>query len=513
MTVLSKIEKIFIGIFTVMFFLTFMLILFIDKGIQYSNQSRVTIPNIILFIIGILLFAIWLLFYRKIVYSHISGLSSKQCRRILMAVNLLFLAVQIFVFYNIYFQTGWDTGTLAEVSHELAKGNYDINPTFFGDYLSRYPNNVLLTFLLVLIKKISLQAGITDTYFVTVLLGIIGVNIVCYLITLIVKEITKSRHYAAISYVFSVFFIGLSPWCVIPYSDIYAMFFTTVLLYLYVRRKYSKRPLARAFAIILIAFIGTMIKPTVVIVLIAMAINEFLHMTSGRDAGKKMGRWLIGAVLSAIIVSASVRFATSYIGLIPNENAEFSLTHYAMMGLNDETTGGFYGPDVDYSISFPNTAERTAANLEVIQERLTKKGLWGLIKFEVKKMMMNYNDGSYSWTNEGEFFKDTSLAPDTLISEKLRDIYYANDNAFIFNSSQVIWLVLLSLNVIAGFGCLKYGNREENTIFLTLVGISVFILLFEGRSRYLLLYRPYYVIAAMAGLRYLNRFLQKKAAA
>lgn len=59
------------------------------------------------------------------------------------------------------------------------------------------------------------------------------------------------------------------------------------------------------------------------------------------------------------------------------------------------------------------------------------------------------------------------------------------------------------LNVIAGWSCLKLDNKEMNVIFLTLVGITLFVLLFEGRARYLFLYSPYYIISAIVGLKFL----------
>ena len=58
------------------------------------------------------------------------------------------------------------------------------------------------------------------------------------------------------------------------------------------------------------------------------------------------------------------------------------------------------------------------------------------------------------------------------------------------------------------------GSRERDyeylAIILSLIGLTLFELLFEARARYLYIYSPVYVIAAVYGIRDLDYRLRKK---
>lgn len=53
-------------------------------------------------------------------------------------------------------------------------------------------------------------------------------------------------------------------------------------------------------------------------------------------------------------------------------------------------------------------------------------------------------------------------------------------------------------------------NKENFVIVLSLVGIVIFTFLFEARARYLILYVPFFVIAAMLGINKTITFINRQ---
>lgn len=494
-------RKILVGCYAILFSFILFLLLVFDKNLLYANKNACTYSNIILFFLGIVILVSILFVYKKLIKKYIDRLSSKACYIFLGIGSIIFLLIQLYVFYSIYFQTGWDCGTLEEITDGLVYKNIDINEGFYGYYLSTYPNNVWLVFVQYMIKLFAYYLGVKDLYFATVVVGIIIVNISCILSAIIVQKIGRNRHMSIGAYLLSCIYMGLSPWCVIPYSDIYAIFFTIVILYLYVTRKQSKNIYARAVWICLITILGYFIKPTVIIALIAIAIVEGLKaITELKRNIKKI--LLVACIFCLCFVTGKIATTgvRNVIGLKADSNLEYSLFHYAMMGLNDESTGTFLAEDVNYSASFPNQEERKEGNIAVIKERLQEKGILGLGKFETKKLLMNYNNGSLAWCGEGNFFNKL-FDQNTVGANILKRFYYAENNAGIYNIMQMIWLIIVAMNVVAGWKGVLGKTEEIEVVFLSLIGITMFTLLFEGRARYFILYIPYYIIAGCCGIK------------
>ena len=52
-------------------------------------------------------------------------------------------------------------------------------------------------------------------------------------------------------------------------------------------------------------------------------------------------------------------------------------------------------------------------------------------------------------------------------------------------------------------------NDDKWVVFLSLVGITLLLTLFEARARYLYIYAPLYIILAVKGLESLTAFLRQ----
>lgn len=77
-------------------------------------------------------------------------------------------------------------------------------------------------------------------------------------------------------------------------------------------------------------------------------------------------------------------------------------------------------------------------------------------------------------------------------------MYYNNGEYYKYFESylQSIWLLILFISI---FSIFKIRNHELLVIHLTIIGITLFLLLFEARARYLFLYSPYYLLLFVIG--------------
>lgn len=451
---MAKVKKWLTGFYTLLFLIIFCIVMFVDKKIEYSCKNGCSLSNIALFIVGsflaLITVACFNCFNRWFAY-YLQKLSKRESYLFLIIANILLLVVQLYILKNIYFETGWDCSVLAWVSDGLAYNNFDINAGFPGDYFSTYPNNLWLTFVLAIIKKIDIGIGLDTPYVASILVGIIGVNISIFYLAIIVKEITGSRLYSGLAWIIAAGYIGLSPWCIIPYSDVFALFFTVVILYLYVRKVCSKYFIWRWFLITMISFIGYKIKPSVMIVWISILINTLIQIKSRKEWIQKGWKMAVIVGICGLLTGGITNMIKDYIGFVPDDNKRFTVTHFAMMGLNEISTGAYYHDDVLYSASFPNVEERVNGNLIRIKERMISRGFVKNLYFFIQKLLMNYNDGSFAWTKEGGFFQTIPPVPNIFISSYLRHFYYAENNTTIYDLACNIvfecnsWMELLEI--------------------------------------------------------------------
>ena len=101
----------------------------------------------------------------------------------------------------------------------------------------------------------------------------LSVNLSIIMMIKIIGKISKNKHMCVLFVFISTLFLMFSPWIVIPYSDTYAMFFTTSVLYIFFNKE-NLDQYVYIFVLVLISLIGYKIKPTVIISIIAISIIE-----------------------------------------------------------------------------------------------------------------------------------------------------------------------------------------------------------------------------------------------
>lgn len=462
------------------------LVIFVDKNVNYNCTLQVVLPNWII-IINVIFACISLMMIFKRYKNRPCLLFVSGRKKLFVIANVILLILEVIISSNIYFKTGWDCEIITSAAQLVAAGGSLENINYF----MVYPNNISWTFFLSVVFKISNVLSLEDPYFLLVLVNCILVNMTGVFLYLVCCKITDSYFISFLTWGLFAVFLGVSPWIVIPYTDTAAMLISIFVLFIYTGGQEVSS--IKWMSICFLCMFGASIKPTVFILFISIIIIEICKNK------KKIKEVIIKTMMigiSILLVNFSLTMIRSQMGIIPDSNKEMSYLHYIMMGLNDETTGVFSSEDVPYTLSFDSAEEKKEANIRVIKDRLQTFGPVNYLKFINKKCLVNYNDGTFAWGVEGDFFKGISYNSGGKVQRMLKEIYYPEGDKYSLYTyiSQSIWLMILGGCFIEGILSLKRPSKERCVVFLSIIGITLFNLLFEARARYLLLYVPFFIL-------------------
>lgn len=511
----QKINNCFHILYGCLFFLIISLLLLVHEAIQYPCKRTFPLHNVTVFlliiVLGLLLFLItnavkrisatpkFQNFRFKINYLKIMWVS---------AVVLFFL--QVYISYNIVFTSKWDVYNVNLAAQQWAAGHSEKVTSFYN--FSRYPNNLFITLCQAAILKLNNAFGIFQEVYAN--MAIVCVNclfstVTCVLVFKIVN-LYQSQKYAFAGYILSIMLYGFSPWVTICYSDAFGILFPVLSFYLYAKpRKSLKTKIVFCALAASIACIGYLIKPQCIIILIAAVITEFLF-NLGKANLKKLAMVFFVAVYTAafyFLLNTALNSFYKKSSIVINKEDTFSMTHFAMMGLNEKNSGVYYDDDITISKNFKTAAERKNGNITVIKSRLHAMGPVRLTKHLAKKMLISYHDGTFAWGGEGTFYYQVPKPLNSKISPFLRSVYFNSGSRYLYfqSISTFVWMTVILLNFAAVF---QKRNAQPNpklcVLFLSIIGLTAFQLLFEVRARYLYTYLPIYCIIAVFGLKNFN---------
>lgn len=497
--------------FIILFAIIFLLLFFIDTRIEYSYANDKKIDNYIC--LGLVTFTFLIFFIinkkRNKRISCIITFIEKKEKVVLCIMFILLFITQLIITTSIYFKTGWDASQLFATAKNYAQTNVFENNSYywFFPYFEVYPNNIFLGAIFGIIAQISTVLNISDINMVLVVLSIILVDIAGIVTVKTIDNFTSKKIFKVLGAFLFVLFIGLSPWYIIPYSDTYSILFPICVLYNYTKQ--NKKHL-NYFFIGLFSYLGYIIKPTNIIILIAILIIELFKIICKHSIYKKIiFKNFLALFCGILLVIGLNQCILKVVNYTPNNTYTFSPYHYLMMGLNNETTGTYSSEDVLNSLSIDNYDERVEYNKTVFLERLNNFSFTGFFEFYAKKLLVNYNDGTFSWGKEGLFFLNQSYN-DSPLSKYLKNIFYTYKDTYIFFSStmQTIWIFILSTILIGTL--IRKLDYKISVIYLTIIGLTLFVLLFEARARYLYVYAPYFIILSITSIEIiLNKFKNK----
>ena len=453
-----------------------LLVLFSSFDKTYLNFRKFPIiPNIISGLISGLI--IFLLLKIKV------KLDDKKYKTILLIAALIVFILQIIILMNTYFYTDWDVKAIRDaVLNNNIKGNY---------YLTKYPNTLLYLSIIKFYYNIPL---VGKYYFPLLMFNALLVNLSGIVAALVIRKYTNNT-YSIIGYIIMSLLVSLSPWINIPYSDTFVILIPITIIYLYTK---DDKKTKDYFLIGFLSILGYYIKPTAFIILIGIVILSIIDLLKKKY---KMNLKIVSMVLIAMIISfVACKTAIKLTGFTPSKTTEpFTMIHYLKMGQNNESFGQYNEDDVEES-----DIKGKKNDIEKTITRIKERKFWGQFKFIKIKTMLNYNDGTFAWGREGAVFYYKVLAKDTKVSKIFKNYFYKDYKYnYIFKIiTQLIWILVLILSLFAG---IKDKQEKNSIIYLSIIGITLFLTIFECRARYLYCYSPIFITLSMIGLNNLKQ--------
>ena len=488
----EKIIRLVSGLFSLLVIAVLLICVVKGKGTSYACK-KTFLP--LIFTVPWVLVILWLLKRRRTLSFYLDD------RRILLLLQTAFTTLQIVAIYFYYFETNWDVARLMELVN--GEVQLDGHSSDVVRYFSSYPNNLFLGWVdVALFRFLRVFRRTYHFYYILLVLQSVLQGITGVLFFQLLLSFYKERKMAWIGYGLYLLTIGLSPWVSIPYSDGIVLVFPVLLLWICSSSVFSNKLGLRCFLFGFFCVIGTAIKPQICIVGVAvLLINAACFSRDGKQGIKRATKGIGAALLGIILGWLCVTHAVSSLTLPKDDEMSFSSTHFLMMGLNEQTNGVYSGKDVEVSRSVNTREERKRLNLSIAKNRVLEMGVKGLMDHTVKKALTNFNDGTFGWGNEGNFYKHIPDRGGSKLATLLRALYYSTERKtpYVLWSSiaQALWMSILFLSVFSYFGT---NSIHEATVKLTLIGLMLFVMIFEARARYLYAFVPLFILTSVSGL-------------
>ncbi|NHM16837.1 hypothetical protein GMI69_09290 [Eggerthellaceae bacterium zg-887] len=421
--------------------------------------------------------------------------------------SVLLICLQAIIVKTSWFYAGFDVWCVTNY------GNVEQT-----QYFSMNVNQYFMTGLFQRIMGLGLAVGLENGYLCLVAIGCLCVSASVVMAAFIGKRL--GGYLVGYAAFFGCFvFVGLSPWILVPYSDTYAMVWTTaVIWFLVCIDNRAAKCLGMAFC----SVVAYEIKPTGIFIAAAIVLTALCQLARTLAGGRSLRRqgahcsnensvlsWNWRQVVACCLCAAlglgaafGIASKVKDIGFEGDPEAAFTATHFLMMGFNPETNGIWSGDDVAESQSHATIAERQSANLRIWAQRVQDAGPVGLAKLFVKKTCTNFSDGSMAWTREGDFYFETPNTEGFWV--QAYGIGDEDHEAPFVPLFQVVWFVVL-IGVAAACFLVRSADVPVRSLCLALFLLCGFVLLFECRARYLILYMPCFVVLAALGWQQLSR--------
>ena len=478
-----------INIFLIIFFFLFSCII-LNNFLNINKDRTIIIkPYIMILYLAIYFLINYLLF--KFIKSKV-----KKHSRLHFFMFVLFLGLQL-AFAYIFACDGltWDFGTAYTMAFSDASKKTAIN---YFEYLYVHPTNIGICILLKIWYRLFFIFKIISPIKLGIILNIIFINIAIFYTYRIMKEYF-SKEKCTLFLLIVVLFTPLITYVPVFYTDTLSLPFGIAGIYYYLCRNKSKKNLLLSG---LLLGIGSCIKFTVSIALIAIVISHFLE---NKNLIKIMKMTLV-ILLGFLIPYLSYKFYI-YKAFDSKKLDEVSvpITHYIMMGLKG--SGHYDYHEQDFTGGIIGVENKKKANIKVIKKRLNTM----IKKHTLLKHFLDKT--AYVW-GDGTMYASTIVGKGTLQKRKIQDYIFEENKNGIFNViSQCEWYFIL-LFIVIGIAFRNYLNEKQRKLqFLlsvTTFGVYLFFLIWEASSRYLINFIPVFLLLGFLGITALSNYWEFK---
>ena len=522
----------------ILFVPVFYCTIFIGNGVNYNPEHKIEAlyPNTLLLLfalLALLIFAGLFVLLEKIPTNKYTLLGTVLFTAL---VCCLFYFVKVEVSKCIAFYGGWDCGMVANSARWVYNGE-DIG---YDDYYYIFINNVPITWLLYALYGISssLPNYAYNPEFIWIQFQCLMFALALFFSVMTVLMICKKIAPTLLSLLAGVILLGLCPWQIIPYTDASTIAIPAMVIFLYAlfRHVRSKWKYILWTLLIFMGVLGGIVKATCYVSVIAVVAVDFAWLIFDRapaSANPQASRPLSALPLPDSLKKLAVRAALLLCGYalailckngmyqaihyVPDHDLQLTWTNCFYDGLNEATTGACSGDGLAIARAYAGypRSVRESVELQYAKDRIAERGLVGTLDFWLRKQVMTFNDGTFSWFQEGYFHAwDYEEITSGRLKEPLRNIYWIDgaDYPKFVTWSQGVWIFVLlgvlfeAVSVLAASVRFAKGQNPlsealcmRTVITVAFIGVFLFAMLFEGRARYLLNNIPLLLTMAILG--------------
>lgn len=489
------IKNIYKGIFwflTICFTVQFIFILFQNPYLQnkYLNRGLV----FFLMISFILLFIVVYSFFE----SRKQFFVFKHTIILLSVIFFLFFILQIFFVKRVYVNPTWDFGVVFRNVQAFVCDGKELAATQ-GDkiYFAKFGNNkgivLFLSGILKFLQLMGFKINETNILGYCVIINCIFVQIALWLTSLIFVRLRKNylAVYMSLIMIFSMVFLF---YCPIFYTDTISLIIPLLLFHLIL--SYERHPYLRYILImIIVTIIGYFLKLTSIFVLLAYIVFLFLKIKGELSFNKikKISVLIVVGILFCLVLSPINSLMQRKMGITEEllQQYEIPYSHWIMMGMyeyKDFRVGGYFQEAYEYTEQFDTIDEKKKMNLEKMKQFIKERGVKGEISYLLRK-------GVFTW-GDGLFFSLDLLSREQQHTEGiyqfLYDIENGHEKEFVSYYTAGFYYAILAYFIISLWSMLL---RKRVTRFdigrITIMGLYVFLMIWETTPRYLFHYLPF----------------------
>ena len=374
-----------------------------------------------------------------------------------------------------------------------------------SNYFSAFPNNLLYG---LYVKGLYHLVGIKYLILIQELVNIFILDIS---IIVFAKAIDKNfeRRVAATYFILSILLIGIHPQFLSTYSDYWSYFTATFVCITLIKITVGDVRLNDYISLAFFIGLGYLIRPTIMIYVIALASTLLFGMVLKFDKRMtvKVTKGLL-AVAIGLVVSTCMMTAVKKTNILTFKNGyDKNLAYFFDLGLTSTGAAHAELPAKALDINSPDEVVEPLINQD-IKERFRQYSL----RQAVTKFKIAFQEGNLGWRIEDpmsvvKFQKNkvTSGFIDSRLGKKIRTYLFFQGNNFanLDFFLQTMWIVIIFGIIYQLFSAIKGSNFSMIQFFLALsiLGAFMYLMLFEaGRSRYLISFLP--VLSLMSAFGY-----------
>lgn len=327
---------------------------------------------------------------------------------------------------------------------------------------------------LIVLALYKIQYAVTGTVsdFLPITFNLLGLNL-SYILMYKCARLIYSPEKSLVCAIKGLMFLPLITYAPFFYTDSVGMPWLTGAFYLYMKwRKVRSDGASHTKCAALLLACGAVlavaykIKGSAVIMIPAVILDLLFTQKGIKDKLLPIAEI---AVVFALISSLLGSVACSVLKISDEELDRYSFpaVHWVMMSADDK--GGYNYEDFKYTKSFEGKSEKVQADIDRLNEKISKQGVSGFIDHLALKLSYTWKDGTY------------------MINYYIRNSDLLMSNTFMILSTLTHFTLIICM---AKAYLTKLRSNDDvlsGNFFLkvTLMGLTVFLMLWEARCRYL----------------------------